>query len=95
MEPELPEHFSVSQRFNDFDAFNDAATGWDLNFRQMDRGRFEAELNQIATPSVILAECAFNRRIEQRGATPAGYRTFGIPADDDLNLRWRGKEARP
>ena len=95
MEPELPEHFSVSQRFNDFDAFNEAAAGWDLDFRQMDRGRFEAKLSQIATPSVILAECAFNRRLEQRGATPAGYRTFGIPAGDALNLLRRGKEFGP
>ncbi|MEM8954472.1 MAG: helix-turn-helix domain-containing protein [Verrucomicrobiota bacterium] len=86
-----PSHFTVNSHFDDFDAFSAAAVGWDLDFRQLDRGRFNARLLHLVTPQIIIAQCSFNRKIEQRGAPPAGFRTFAIPADDTLDLRWRNK----
>ena len=49
----------------------------------------------IVSASVILSECHYNRKIEQCGALPEGYRTFGIPANEALSLRWRGKNVGP
>lgn len=90
-ESKIPESFAISHHFSDFDAFAAAAGAWEVDFLQLDRGRFEAHLMHIVTPSVILAECKFGRKIEQKGAPPNGFRTFGIPADHALDLRWRGK----
>ncbi|MCF6312530.1 MAG: helix-turn-helix domain-containing protein [Verrucomicrobiales bacterium] len=90
-EAQIPDSYAITHHFCDFDAFAAAADTWDIDFWQLDKGRFEAQLTHIVTPSVILAECKFNRKIEQKGAAPEGFRTFGIPADRALNLRWRGK----
>lgn len=86
-----PIEMVLDWNFNDFEAFAEAVHGWDIDFRQIDQGRFQAKLTHVITPSTILAHCSFNRKLEQTGAPPLGYRTVAIPADDLLDIRWRGK----
>ena len=81
-----------AHRFNDADAFAKLLSAWDVDFRQLDAGRFDGELAQVFSGQVLLTSCALNRRVEQRGAAPVGYRTFGIPTDDSVALRWRGQD---
>lgn len=85
----------IAERFESFESFAKAARRWDLDFRQLDPGRFEAELTHVVTRTVILARCRLNRKVEQRGTPPAGYRTFGLGADDRLDITWRGKRVGP
>jgi hypothetical protein len=47
----------LDNKFDDFDALAKSARGWDLDFRQLDRGRFEAKLTHLVTPEALLAEC--------------------------------------
>ena len=87
---EPPTCFAIAHRFDDADAFAAAARGWDLDFRQLGPGGFAADLVQVFSGPVILTRCALNRRVEQRGAAPLGYRTFAIPTADAVKVRWRG-----
>jgi AraC family ethanolamine operon transcriptional activator len=95
MESSNAGNLQFSLCFDEFDAFAEATREWDLDFFQLDCGSFQAELSQTITPSVILVECAFSRMIEQHGAPPPGYRTFGFAASQNLELRWRGKTVGP
>ncbi len=79
----------TSQRSTDFDSFAAAARGWDLDFRQLDSGPFESEMVQVATDSVNLGNATFNRLLDQRGATPAGLRTFALLSEGSSPWVWR------
>jgi AraC family ethanolamine operon transcriptional activator len=87
-----PHRFALASSFDDVNRFAEAARGWRLDFRQMDPGRFHAELTHIVTPGVMLSRCVLGRKMEQQGELPEGFRTFAIPAGDSLDLRWRGKQ---
>ena len=39
----------LRQRFEYFEQFADAIRGWDVDFRQLDCGRFQTEMVQIKT----------------------------------------------
>ncbi len=84
--------YVASGQFGDFDAFAESVRDWNLDFRQLDRGRFEADLTYVVTPEAILGECKLSRKVEQCGAPPHGFRTFAIPADGGLDLNWRGRQ---
>ena len=88
----VPEEFSRARSFDDVNRFAEAARGWSLDFRQMDRGRFHAELTHIVTTGVMLSRCLLGRKMEQQGEVPEGFRTFAIPIGTSLDLRWRGKQ---
>jgi AraC family ethanolamine operon transcriptional activator len=78
-----------SQRSTDFDHFAAAAKGWDLDFRQLDSGRFESTMVQIGTDSVNVGHATMNRLLDQRGATPVGLRTFALLAESSTPWVWR------
>jgi len=82
---------TLSRTFDDFDELADLARAWRIDFRQLDRGAFRGKLEQVIQGNVQLARARFGRRIDQRGAPPAGLRTFAIPADPALRLFWRGR----
>ena len=79
----------IKHRFNDFDAYTASLADWNLQFNQLDRGNFIADMEQIVTADVIIKRCHFNRRIEQLGSTASGFRTFGIPLPDNTPFNWR------
>jgi AraC-like DNA-binding protein len=83
---------AFQQRFDDVDSFQNALALWDLSFQQLDRGKFYADLTHFESPGLLLTRSRFNRKVLQNGSHPAGYRTFGIPAHDTLQLRWRGRD---
>ncbi len=73
-----PQNFVLSRRFDDVDEFSETSRGWDLEIRQLDRGKFEGTLRQILCGPVLISHISFNRRIELRASAQAGTRTFGI-----------------
>lgn len=81
----------ITQHFDDFDAFSEAAKGWDLQFDQLSRGAFEGKLWHCIMPNAQIGRARFNRQLEQQGAAPLGLLTFVIPAQQELNLNWRRK----
>ena len=81
----------ISRRFGDIDALNEAATAWDANFRQLDRGPLTADLLQVGAEGRLLSSARFNRRIDQQGAAPAGAFTFAVPYDENPRIVWRSR----
>lgn len=74
------------------DAFAESIRGWDLDFQQLDAGRYQVDMQQVGTLAVMLTTCHFSRKIEQRGTAPEGYYTFGLPMFDEVPLRRFGQE---
>ena len=69
----------LARCFADIDQLNEVARGWQVDFRQLDRGPLGCGLVQIADGGLLLSRATFDRHIEQRGAAPAGAVTFAVP----------------
>jgi AraC-like DNA-binding protein len=76
--------------FADVDDFTDTVRGWDLDWRQLDRGRLEAELLQIASEKTALTRVGFSRQFLQTGGVPSGAQTFAVLGEGVDGLRWCG-----
>ena len=81
--------------FEDLDDFASVAVGWDLDFRQLDRGSGRVQMAQMGTDRTRLIGFRFERRYEQRGSSPPGVVTFGLPAKTGEPIRWRRNAAPP
>ena len=66
--------------------------GFDLGFRQLDRGDPSVPATAIVSENVTLTHMRFARRYHQLGLPPRGLMTFGIPI---VGLRsWLGRRYR-
>ena len=83
------------REFSDFDSFEAAATGWKLDFLQLDPGPFRAALTQVMSEHVTITRCFLGRKFLQRGETPPGFRTFGFATRPPFELKWRGHQVGP
>ncbi len=90
MDGDYSKYLIVNQKFRDFEEFAQLTKLWDLDFRQIDRGSFEADLVQIASQDLQVSEGKFNRKLDQRGSSPKSLRTFAILSDKSTPTIWRG-----
>jgi AraC-like DNA-binding protein len=77
------------------DEFQAAVAGWDLEFRQLDRGRLGAHLSQRANSIGNFTRVELDRPVAQRGGPPQGMRTFAVRMDRHPEMRWFGHSVRP
>ena len=77
-------------RFGDFEELAEATTGWDLDFRQLDRGASPGELVQLAEPQTSIMRARLGRRYHQLGSSPPGTRTFALVEEGVAGVRWCG-----
>ena len=56
----------------------------------MDTGGFQGRLKQLVSENVLVSYARFQRGLDQAGATPPGYRTFGILGKTCHGFWWRG-----
>jgi AraC family ethanolamine operon transcriptional activator len=84
----------LDSHFADLDLFRESVDGWDLDFRLMQRGGFRGAVLQLAHPDILLGRARFRCGLAQRGATPAGFRTFGIPGQS-CRFWSRGRQYGP
>ena len=82
----------IRQKFDDFDQLLEVAPKWNLNFKQLDRGNFCGELFLVDLGDLQVSLSSFNRKFDQEGTTPTGYRTFAVLASMDQQIIWRGKQ---
>jgi len=80
-------------QFTNFEIFADTLNGYDLDFKQIDRGTFSAALQHIECDSVFINRITTTRRLEASGTPPPGLRTFGIPTTGCLPFTWRNKNS--
>jgi AraC family ethanolamine operon transcriptional activator len=79
----------IQQKFNDFDHLKESAKRWSLDFKQLDAGKFKGDIMLLDMANIQFARAQFNRKLDQKGSTPKGFRTFGIPADNKQSFTWR------
>jgi AraC-like DNA-binding protein len=79
--------FYIIRSFNDFDDFAESVT-WDLEFMQIDGGKFRADLIFFGDKDLQIAETRYNQKLLQNGSVPAGY-TFAINHPDSTQIIWR------
>jgi AraC family ethanolamine operon transcriptional activator len=85
-----PVHILLSQQFDDFEELADMAVSWDADFRQLSAEHFKPEVFQAQVDSILVSNARFGCHVDQRGATPAGMRTFALPELDCPDMRWFG-----
>ena len=92
--PSPPPIHAAQLEFDSFDGFSEATRGWDLDWRQLDRGRLDAKLLLVAGPSASILRVSFNRSFLQRGSSPTGMLTFGLLGESVGEIEWfRGRAA--
>ncbi len=69
---------TVRRRFHDVDELDELARRWDVDFRQLEAGRFQGYIAQWLTPTVQLSRAWLSHRVDQRGSPPRGLRTIAI-----------------
>jgi len=93
--PPLAEPYSLSLRFGDVDEFVEGVQGWNIDFRQLDRGKLSGELLQAGGPKGHVAYVDMSRRMEQHGGAPPGLRTFAFLEERTVGVRWCGRPVTP
>jgi AraC-like DNA-binding protein len=78
----------VHHTFSSLDQLVEATAGWDLDWRQLDRGRLEAALLHAASDSATFERVAFNRGFSQRGSSPSGSLTLGLIEKNVEEIGW-------
>jgi AraC family ethanolamine operon transcriptional activator len=81
--------FFLHQHLNDFDEFCHNVRAWDLDYRQLERGRFNSELLIYGDNKIQFSHARLGRKMLQRGASPEGLISFGILADPGIQINWR------
>ena len=69
------------------------SVGWDLDFRQLDKGILDARVKAISMAFGTMLNVNFNRTFHQVGCAPKGLMTFGIPAMDVGEFGWCAAQA--
>lgn len=83
--------YLIHRHFGDFDQFCENAAQWDLDYRQIEPGRFDSELLMAGSSRIQFVRARLGRRIVQKGAPPAGMRSFGLLAASNIRIFWRGR----
>lgn len=81
----------IKSDYNDFEHYNYVISDWELDFKLLSKNNFNAYLNMFSSETFSLIRTKLNGKIEQRGLTPAGYVTIGIPASYDSTYFWLNK----
>jgi len=88
-----PPALLIHSEFHEFDELAAAIEGWDLDWQQLDRGRFHAGVQQMGTSSCLLSRVSFSRQFYQRGGTPPGFMTFGFLRNGVQGVNWCGQRS--
>lgn len=82
----------VNGKFQDLESFAYTARAWDIDFFQLDRGKFRADLTQFISGNFHFSSTRINRKIEQRGSSPKKLWSFAILENPSITIKWRGHE---
>jgi AraC family ethanolamine operon transcriptional activator len=85
------ESFFTNSIFNDIDQYAEVSKQWDLDFIQLEPGKFAAELAIIGSEDFQAFRTSYSRALLQRGASPKNLIVFGVPRHMSINFFWRGK----
>jgi len=81
--------FLLKNTFDEIEKVTETIRGWELEFFQLDKGKFRGDFMQVGNKSVILTYFKSNRKIEMRGRAPREMMTFGIPLLISSPIIWQ------
>lgn len=84
--------YLIHQHFGDFDEFCENVVQWDLDYRQIEPGKFDSELLVAGSNRIQFLRARLGRRLIQKGAAPAGMRSFGLLAARNIQIFWHGRQ---
>jgi AraC family transcriptional regulator, ethanolamine operon transcriptional activator len=81
----------VNEAFDDIDKLAASALGWDQEFEQIGRGRFQGHLTQLVLGRLQLGRESWSPGVLHKGAAPKNTWVFGLPlkAENSLHIRRR------
>jgi len=82
----------INKNFDNFEGFASTAHAWDVDFLQIENGRFEANLTQFVYNDLQFAKACFNCGLDQKGTSPEGVWTFAITYFPDTLMYFKGRE---
>jgi len=85
----------IAGQFAEFDQLTEVTAAWDIDFRQVGKGKLNATLSQATGESWSLAMARFDRPAFQQGTTVAGMRTFAILDSNASEQEWCGRRFSP
>lgn len=85
----------IAGQFAEFDQLTEVTVAWDIDFRQVGKGKLNATLAQATGASWSLAMARFDRPSFQQGTTVAGMRTFAILDSQASEQEWCGRRFSP
>ena len=86
------EIFFLQQQLLDFDEFCENARNWDLDYRQLDSGKYSSELLMFGNATTLFTQAKIRRSMLQQGTSPTGLVTFGLLAYSDISIHWRNAD---
>ena len=82
----------LNSRYRNLEQFLQEVYHWDFDLRLLGTGGFKGQLIQLVSDDVLISYGRFQRRLDQTGATPPGYRTFVILGEGCRGFWWRGHQ---
>ena len=83
--------YHARQKFSDFEVFSEAARNWNVDFRQLDRGRLDAEHMFLGTAETQIMRVRLGRKFHQFGAAPTSGRTIALIDPGSSLPEWCGR----
>ena len=80
----------LDRAFSDMESYAAVIVGWELDFRQLDRGCLRARARLFTGDRGAILRVGFDRAFHQVGLAPESRLVFGLP---DSNIRWCGIDA--
>jgi len=78
----------ATQKYNQTEAFCQDAFRWEISFNKLSYDPFLGNITLIDIGDLQIGEIRLNGKIEQKGLSPAGFRTIVIPADNSQAFNW-------
>ena len=86
---------STQYKLNNMETFAELVRAWDLDFRQLDCGKFQVDLFQVFFKNLQFSHTRLNRKINQQGSPPKTHWTFSIFDDLAGPFKHQGNELSP
>ena len=85
----------INGKFQELELFAHTARAWDIDFFQLDRGEFRADLTRFISGNLQFGTTRINRKIQQRGSAPEKLWSFALLKNPSIQLNWRGHNLSP
>lgn len=81
---------TLNMNFSEFDEFNQFVAAWDLDFRQLTRGRLNANLTQCVRNDYSLGRVRSDQKTYQQGVSVPDMRSFAFLSAKAPDVDWCG-----